>query len=376
MGDLTVGIIGLGAAGRHHADRLDDIGHAVVGMDIDEIARKRFVDRFGAPTVDDHHALLEAADAVVVATPNDTHERYATDALDDDLDVLVEKPLADSLEAASRIARAAAESDGFCTVGYHNRYRSVVERFKQLHDEGRFGEITHVRASNRRRRGVPVRREWVTRRDVAGGGALIDIGAHTIDLALHLLGFPPIETVSGRTHSPSGSRFEVEAAARGFISCADGSTVAVDVAWQTNGPSDKELVVDGDERGAVLVPGADRLEVIEEGVRTRIGVDPGDPYERELRSFVRGVETGVRPDRNGIDEALTVQRVIHSIYRSADRSGRPLPVTGTRTVRRRPPGWYRRRIGVPHLGPRYRRRRSIDTDRRCGRVRPHRRVRP
>ncbi len=83
-----------------------------------------------------------------------------------------EKPLAHTLESAERIAAAAEVADGFCMVGFNNRFADPVEVLKNYQDEGRFGEMKHVEANYVRRRGIPGRGSWFTSKDVAGGGSL------------------------------------------------------------------------------------------------------------------------------------------------------------------------------------------------------------
>ncbi|WP_323174867.1 Gfo/Idh/MocA family oxidoreductase, partial [Natrialba sp. PRR66] len=84
-------------------------------------------------------------------------EEYATDALDAGLDVLLEKPLAHSIESAKRIVEAANAADGFCMAGFNNRYANPVEVIKGHQRNGRFGDIRHIEANYIRRRGIPGR---------------------------------------------------------------------------------------------------------------------------------------------------------------------------------------------------------------------------
>lgn len=317
----TIGIIGLGNIGRLHADRFAALGAAVAGMDSTDDARQRFADRYDAPVFDDHWNLLDAVDAVVIAVPNAYHDRYAVDALEAGVDVFLEKPMADTSINAHRIADAAASADAVCMIGFHNRYQGVVEQFKRLQSAGRFGELSHVRANYVRRNGVPEHGGWFTREDVAGGGALIDIGVHAIDLALYLLEYPRVESVIGTTRRAPEHDFDVEDAASAFIRCADGKTISLEVAWQTNGPDDRTFVIDGTEGGATLVPDDERLDLFDTDGRTTVDVERIDPYERQARSFLDTVENDVDPARNTVEDGLTVQRVIDEIYRSANVTG-------------------------------------------------------
>ncbi|OYR72437.1 Gfo/Idh/MocA family protein [Halorubrum ezzemoulense] len=341
--DVAVGIVGLGGIGSHHATKLTERGANLVGgMDVDADARARFHEEFGVPAYEDETDLYEDCDAVLVTTPNRFHEEYATSALSADLDVLLEKPLAHTLDSAERIADAASDADGFCMVGFNNRFAEPVQVIKHYQDEGRFGETTHVEANYVRRRGVPGRGSWFTSADVAGGGALIDIGVHAIDLALYLLDHPEVVEVSGDTRSEFGGRddyayvhmwgddagpegFDVDDSASAFIRGADGSTVSLEVAWATNRPATDEFVVRGTEAGATLDRGSGDLTVHEAGVGgghhltdASVETRDGDAHAAEQATFLEAAAAGEAPSINTVEEGLRVQRVIDAIYRSAE----------------------------------------------------------
>ena len=340
--DVAVGIVGLGGIGTHHATRLVERGANLVGgMDIDADARGRFHEEFGVDAYDDEAELYDDCDAVLITTPNRFHEEYAVAALDAGLDVLLEKPLAHSLESAERIAEAAADADGFCMLGFNNRFREPVRVIKHYQDEGRFGETTHVEANYVRRRGVPGRGSWFTSEGVAGGGALIDIGVHAIDLALYFLDHPEVVEVSGETRSEFGGRddyayvhmwgedtgpegFDVEDSASAFIRDADGNTVSLEVAWATNRPTTDEFVVRGTEAGATFDRGSGDLTIHEAGVGgghhlsdTAVETRESDSHAAEQEVFLEAAAAGEPPAINTVEEGLSVQRVIDAIYRSS-----------------------------------------------------------
>ena len=118
-------------------------------------ARASFGAEFDAETYESHEALYDEAtpNAVAITTPNTFHAPAAVAALERDIAVLVEKPLADTVESAARIKDAADASDAFCMVGFHNRFRNPVEVVKAYQEEGRFGRTRHVEANYVRRRG-------------------------------------------------------------------------------------------------------------------------------------------------------------------------------------------------------------------------------
>ena len=108
---MKIGIVGLGAHGLNHAAVLDRLGYTLVGVDADLSARDRFESQFDADSLDSPDALTDDVEAVVVATPNKFHEPAAVDALEAGFDVLIEKPIAHTLESAERIAQTARNTE-------------------------------------------------------------------------------------------------------------------------------------------------------------------------------------------------------------------------------------------------------------------------
>ncbi|WP_435320584.1 Gfo/Idh/MocA family protein [Haloarchaeobius sp. TZWSO28] len=338
-----VGLVGLGNIGRHHAAQLQELDAALVGgLDIAPAARERFESEFDAQAYEDAAALYDAVDAVIVTTPNRFHEEYAVGALEAGLDVLLEKPLAHSLESAERIADAAEDADGFCMVGFSNRFSNVVEVLTEYIREGRLGEVTHIEANYVRRRGVPGRGSWFTTKDVSGGGSLIDLGVHAIDLALHFLDYPEVVEVSGVTRSQFGGRedyafvemwgedagpegFDVDDSTSAFIRCADGRSISLEVAWAANRPTTHEFFIRGTEGGARFDRKAQELTLLdaEKGSTDRlidsdIETSESNMHRAEQAVFLEAVSDGVHPGCNTVEEGVTVQRVIDAIYRSSE----------------------------------------------------------
>ncbi|NKE37658.1 Gfo/Idh/MocA family oxidoreductase [Natronococcus sp. JC468] len=344
-GDIRTGIVGLGNIGRYHAERLLELDVPLVGgMDVATDARARFAGRYDVDVYDDYRELYDDVDAVIITTPNKYHEEYAVEAFERDLHVLLEKPLAHSLESAERIAAAAADSDSLGTVGFNNRFANTVRIVKNRIERGELGDVSHVEANYVRRRGIPGRGSWFTRRQIAGGGALIDLGVHAIDLALYLLGYPTVAEVTGVARGEFGSQeeyaylemwgddagpagFDVDDSASAFIRTADDRTISLEVAWATNRPVNNEFVVRGTGSAAVFdlldgdlsihsasAAGPDHLE------DTSIETRQNDTHTEEQRTFFDSIAAGDVGDES-VRQALTVQRVIDGIYRSSETGG-------------------------------------------------------
>ncbi|WP_336339144.1 Gfo/Idh/MocA family protein [Haloarcula brevis] len=342
---VRIGVIGLGNIATIHCTNLRQLDQPVsitAGVDVDPDARERFADTYDAAVYEDAAAMFGAVDAVLVTTPNRYHEQYVVAALEAGLDVLVEKPLAHTLESAERIAAAAEAADGFCMVGFHNRFADPVRTLVGYRDAGEIGEVSHVEANYVRRRGVPGRGSWFTRRDVAGGGSLIDIGAHAIDLALHVADHPEVVEVTGETRSQFGvdedyayvemwgedrgaDDFDVDDSTSAFVRCEDGTTVSLEVAWATNRPDSQEYYVRGTEAGARLDLADQSLTLFETADTgamhhrtTDVETRRSDPQRREQARFVSAVRDGTPPSENTVAQALRVQRVMDAIYRSSE----------------------------------------------------------
>lgn len=336
---VQVGIVGLGNIGHQHADRIvEHEADLVGGMDINPEARRHFSEKYGIPVFADANELFDAVDSVIIATPNRYHEEYAVAALEAGLDVFLEKPLAHSLKSARRIVATARNVDGFCMVGFKNRFATPVRMIKHLQRADHFGDIRHIEANYVRHRGIPGHGSWFTNRRISGGGSLIDIGVHVIDLSLHLLGFPDVLEVTATTRSefslPDGpsingrdeSSFDVDDSASAFIRCANDSTITLEIAWATNRSSNHTVMIGGTDAGACFDLNDHSLTLYEtshEGANSLMGTEditphPNDRISSEQEMFLRMVAQGESPDQNTVEEGLTVQRIANAIYRSSE----------------------------------------------------------
>jgi predicted dehydrogenase len=344
-----IGIVGLGGMGHNHAGGVEDAGHELVGgADVVAAVRREFESTFDVPTYEGHEELLETEDpdGIIVTTPNAFHADVAVAALERDVNVLVEKPLADTLENAERVADAEADSEGFGMVGFNSRFSASADLFTAYREDGAFGELSHVEGRFLRRRGIPRVGSWFTNRDLSGGGSLIDIGVHLIDFCLHLTDFPEVTEVSAVTRSQFGGRadyadpdgfaghwedtdddtFDVDDSASFFLRTADGPTFSLEVAWASNRDPAREVVVRGTDAGARMRVGGDELTVYSCDTRgTDHYVDRDMEGDRDLSShaaedalFADAAAAGEAPGTNTVAEGLAVQRVIDAVYRSSE----------------------------------------------------------
>jgi UDP-N-acetylglucosamine 3-dehydrogenase len=183
-GRLKIAVVGAGAMGARHLKKLTELPGVVVGGLVDpDPATDMQATEIGVPRFDDLAALLAAGplDAVCVATPTPTHHLMVRQAVDAGLHVLVEKPIAATLEEADELIAAAERAGVILAVGHIERHNPVVRELRQLIADGTLGTVSSVLA--RRVGGVPPK-EPIT--DV-----IIDLAVHDIDVIGYLLNEPP-----------------------------------------------------------------------------------------------------------------------------------------------------------------------------------------
>jgi predicted dehydrogenase len=353
--EIDVGVVGLGTHGTNHAEILSQMGHEVLGADTDPKLRRQFQKQFGATTFDNPSDLFQSGiDAVVIATPNKFHEPAAKEAMNAGLDVLVEKPLAHALDSAERIHQVAVETEKICMVGFHHRYRNVCQVTKEYIDDGFFGEVIHIDAKFIRRRGVPGRGTWYTSNDIAGGGAMMDIGAHLMDLLLFFNGWSEIEELIATKRSDFGQRndyaylnmwgddnkgkmYDVEDSVTAACKFETGMTANIEVAWAANTDPSHAYVLRGTEAGARMnlgTPTQERFEStdqeqvqlelfetrhagVDHHVNSEVIVPNNDPYMDQLETFIEAVRSDQRPPMTTIEEALSVHQSLNRLYEAS-----------------------------------------------------------
>ncbi len=361
-----VGIIGCGGiAHQKHFPALTNSGRAEI-VAVCDLIRERAEEAardFGAEgckVFEDYHELLKESDIeiVYVLTPNVSHCQLTVDSLNSGKHVLCEKPMAASVQDAEKMMEAWKKSGKLLTIGYQNRFRPDCQTLKRLCDEGKLGDIYYAQAHALRRRGVPT---WgvFTDKSKQGGGPLIDIGTHSLDLTLWFMNNYEPATVTGVTFDklgktlrpedqggPMGSwdpdTYEVEDAAFGFVTMKDGSLITLDASWLLNSTEERcaSAYLCGTKAGAELtgVGGSnDKKLYINEilgGKMTKAelntaagGVDyfPGKQVKNadvECKVFFDAIEGKgelvVKPE-----QAFVVTKILDAIYESA-RTGRQI----------------------------------------------------
>lgn len=354
MEKVRVAIIGMGQIAKmaHLAEyaKRDDV--EIVGFVDAELARveqfaRSFARDSGRPEPHVYASLEDLlvndqVDAVSVCTPNTTHAHYALQVLEHGLHLLVEKPMTVSLADAQRLQEAAEKSDRVAMVGLSHRFRDDVTAIKRFVDAGDLGQVYYAKTRILRRRGTP--KGWFTHRQVSGGGPLMDIGVHALDLAWWLMGQPQVKTVSGfltqgigndnvdfigtwtplSTGNERNQVFDTEDFAAAFIRFTNGSVLQLEVAWEVNGPQDDALKVElfGTKGGISLDPLAfyGTSHGILTTVHSEVGMGPW--FQREIDHFMECVKTGQHP-LSDVRQGRDVVQMLEMIVRSS-QEGREL----------------------------------------------------
>lgn len=347
---IGLGIIGAGSVARLHAEAAAGAGVRVAGIcDIDGAkARNLAADYAGAIATDSIKSLLGRSDidAVVVAVPNCHHMQTAVEAMRAGKDVLLEKPMALSVAECDEIIAARDQTGQLLQMGFVCRGAPAAVVAHELAGQGRLGRIYHVKASVYRQRGIPGLGRWFTNRAMSGGGALMDVGVHLIDLAMHMTGFPrPVRAscvCTGTFGDPVGSyafdemwsgppdpggSFDVEDAATALVRFEGGLSLELNATWAGNvNPAylRDAVVLLGDEGGCVADLWNNELIVTtERGGRMLSEKQPlpegdawGGAWKRQHQRFSACVESRTAPDPSAAD-GRAVQAVIDALYRSA-----------------------------------------------------------
>ena len=262
---LRVGIVGMGWAGETHLKAYQQLPNVdvIAIADPREERLTQLQRTYNIPDVHTHFGpLVERPDLdiVSVCTPNQFHAPISIAALENGKHVLCEKPLARSSAEGEAMVRAAVQAGRVLEVAFNHRQRGDVSVLKQMIDEGQLGHIYHAKASWMRRSGIPGMGGWFTNRELAGGGPLIDLGVHVLDMALYLMDEPEVVAVSAATYAELGPRgrggrndartmdvgpFEVEDLATAFIRLAGGATLLLEASWAVYGRA-------GDDFGVTL----------------------------------------------------------------------------------------------------------------------------
>ncbi|MDY7011219.1 MAG: Gfo/Idh/MocA family oxidoreductase [Planctomycetota bacterium] len=333
---IKIGVIGAGMISNFHMGGYRECPGAEVVAVCDVMAdrAKTAAEKFDIPktfTSVGRMLAMKEIDAVSVCTPNIDHMRSTLKALAAGKHVLCEKPIAMNARQAQTMIDAAGKARKKLMIALNNRFRSDTQFLKKIIEAGKIGKPYYARSLSIRRRGVP---SWGVfgQKKLQGGGPLIDIGVHMIDMTWYLMGCPRPVSVSGKTYETIGATpghvgqfgrwdhktYDVEDFAVALVRFADGATMSIESSFCVN--LDRDVFgchIVGDKGGVGIDPLRVQLEMGGHLMDcTPIHIPENRMYNEEIAAFVDAV-AGNKPVPVPATEAIWTTQIIDAIYASS-----------------------------------------------------------
>lgn len=352
MEKIRIGLVGAGSLSHEHTrvyQAMDNV-ELVAVCDIKEGRAEEYAKQYGfARWYLDCHEMFakEKLDAVSVCTWNCAHAEVTIAALDAGINVLCEKPMAMNAQEAKAMQEAAERSNKLLMIGFVRRFMPSVKLLEEYIRAGELGDIYYITTGCLRRAGNPL--GWFADKEKSGGGPLIDLGVHIIDMSRYLMGKPKPVSVSCMTYSGIGSRTNikgmnrytaadpspncnVEDMAVAMIRFDNGAVVHVETSFSSHLKEPKFwLDVFGSKAGAQTEP---ELELFSEKFDYLTDIKPvyeEDPskgfspiFEAEVRHFVDCVANGTACI-NPAEDGVVLMQILDAAYESA-RTGKEVAI--------------------------------------------------
>ncbi len=342
---VGIGIIGSGGIGRHYINIFKKVKGArvVAAADVNPQALEEASKLEPALTCFRNHEdllRLKEVDAVAVCTPNKLHYQPTLDALATGRPVIVEKPMAMNARDAAGMCAAARKAKRLLMIGFQWRFTPAAQFLRQAVARGDLGKILYVRCQALRRRGIP---SWGVfgRKDLQGGGPMIDIGVHILEMAHYVIGRPQPTAADGSCFTYLGNKppaarcawgawdhktYTVEDLAVGFLRFDTGTRLTIESSFAAHIEKDVwNVQIMGDKGGAVLDPPTlfkDEAGYMFNNTPSFLGTVDG--FEYKLQHFIDSLTKGVACDAPG-EDGLMVQKMLDSIYASSE-AGKPVSI--------------------------------------------------
>ena len=343
MKTYRIGVIGLGM-GQSHIRGYQEHPQAEVAAvaDLNPELLREVAEKFHIPrTYQDPREMIEREklDVISVAVPNKFHCELTVAALESGAHVLCEKPMAMNAQEAETMLAAAKRCDRRLMINFSYRFNPQSYALKQLADSGEFGDIYFARTIWLRRRGMPKFGGWFGQKEFAGGGPLIDLGVHRLDLALWLMNYPEPEWVMATAGAPIAAplaaaqnlKFDVEDFAAAMVRFRNGAMLELEASWAANIKENElmETRLLGTRAGLRQFNVNGTYEFDAEVYLEKAGCQ----YDQKLHlpvpacknaqySLLEAIERQLPTPAPG-EQGLLVMRLLDAIYRSA-AEGRPI----------------------------------------------------
>ena len=284
---VKVGVIGTGAMGRHHVRVYSEMENVeIVGIsDVDQRRVKEIAEKYDTTPFTDYRDLLNSdLDACSVVVPTSMHKDVALDVIDSGTNLLIEKPIADTLENADMIIKAAKDAKVKLVVGHIERFNPAVVKLKEIIDRGVLGEIVSISA----RRVGPFNDRI---RDV---GVIIDLGVHDIDVISYLYNreVKDVFAIAGNGIRPFEDRASI------LLRYGENCSGLIETNWLTPHKV-RKLTLIGLGGMAYLDYINQTVELHVNNQIEQIDVDAGEPLRNELEHFVDVIGNGHNSHSSG-----------------------------------------------------------------------------
>ncbi len=335
---FRIGFIGAGGISHAHALHIKKIEgvEVVCAADTSEKSLASFKEKNGAVrTYADYREMLaqeKDLDAVSVCTPNGLHAENTIAALKAGRHVIVEKPMAMNAREAKDMIAAAKQAGKQLVVGFQYRFDAKTQVIRKQVEAGELGKVLHVRCQALRRRGIP---NWGVfgRKDLQGGGPMIDIGVHVIEMAHFAMGSPKPVSVNGNVWTYLGDKpsdtasmwpgwdhktYTVEDLAVGLIRFDNGATLSIEASFAAHIEKDVwNFTMMGEKGGASWDP----VQIFKDENGYMFNATPAfvptvDNFELKMKHFVEVCRDG-KPNLAPGEAGLAVQQMLDGVYQSA-----------------------------------------------------------
>jgi len=328
MSTIKIALIGAGYIADFHARGLQTIPDveivAVVAKELDEA--KEFAKKY---KIKDTYTEIsdiikrDDIDAVIIGTPNQFHAPYAIEFLKSGKDVFLEKPMGISAYEGRQITEAAKKYDQLVMVGHMWRFDEDTNYLKDIVHEGKLGKIFKTKGYGIHENWGPS--GWFTKKSLAGGGALADMGVHAIDTIRYILGDPKPAKVYARISTNFGD-YDVDDTGIIVITWDNGTESIIESGWwhpHMDGPEAGSGIF-GTKGYASLFPtflkittGEDSFDKIVPELPKREDHCDQVIYTRQIQHFVKCIKTREQPSP-GFIEGQIVLDIVEAAYRSSE----------------------------------------------------------
>ncbi len=346
MDKIKIAVVGVGGISKYHINSYlaNPAVEVYAFCDINEKVLNAKGEAYGITRLyTDEKTMLDELpeiDAVSICTWNSAHAPCTIMALEAGKHVLCEKPMATNADDAKKMLDTARRVGKKLMVGFVRRFGKDTKVIRDFMDAGSVGELYYAKASYLRRNGCPG--GWFGDKSRSGGGPLIDLGVHVIDLVRYLMGNPKPVSVSGRAFKKLGNRpnikdkvdytsvsktnkdiFDVEDLATAFITFDNGAVLTIDTSFSLNIKKNSTKIELFGTKGGIYLDGDVELYTDIGGYLSNVtfdmktAFDMNDIFQNEINYFVNAIVND--EDTYSIaEDGITLMKMLDGIYKSSE----------------------------------------------------------